>query len=57
MGDVNCCLSESLYDVGYRSLVNIDENDADVRQMSTRSGKTRPEMKFLQMDAGEVNIN
>ena len=57
MGDVNCCLSESLYDVGYRSLVNIDENDAYVRQMSMRSGKTRPEMKFLQMDAGDVNIN
>ncbi|XP_033642864.1 eEF1A lysine and N-terminal methyltransferase-like [Asterias rubens] len=56
VGDVNCCLSESLYDVGYRSLVNIDENDADVRQMSTRSGKTRPEMKFLQMDAGEMKL-
>ena len=46
----NSQLSENLYDVGYRSIVNVDISDVVVNQMEARNKIKRQSMQFLKMD-------
>ncbi|XP_065195073.1 eEF1A lysine and N-terminal methyltransferase-like, partial [Sycon ciliatum] len=57
VGCGNSRLSEDLYDVGYRSLVNIDISDVAVRQMAERNAQRRPGMQFLKMDMRELTFD
>ncbi|PIK59179.1 putative methyltransferase-like protein 13-like [Apostichopus japonicus] len=43
-------LSEDLYDLGYRNLVNIDISDVVIKQMKTRNEANRPDLIYEQMD-------
>ncbi|XP_048777270.2 eEF1A lysine and N-terminal methyltransferase-like isoform X2 [Ostrea edulis] len=51
IGCGNSVLSENLYDVGHHNITNIDISDVVVRQMTDRNREQRPDMKFLKMDA------
>jgi spermidine synthase len=46
----NSKLSEDLYDVGYRSLINIDISEIVIKQMNAKNSIKRPEMEFIKMD-------
>lgn len=50
IGCGNSRLSESLFDVGFRSIDNIDISDVVVRQMTARNKDKRPGMNFSKMD-------
>ena len=52
----NSKLSESLYDAGYNSLVNIDISDVVIKSMTKRNKNARAEMKFLLMDIKKVTL-
>lgn len=52
----NSQLSQDLYDVGYRSLINVDISDVVVKQMEARNKANRPEMQFLKMDLLEMKL-
>ncbi|XP_062613580.1 eEF1A lysine and N-terminal methyltransferase-like [Saccostrea cucullata] len=47
----NSVLSENLYDVGHHDITNIDISDVVVRQMIDRNKAQRPDMKYIKMDA------
>ena len=57
VGCGNSRLSEDLYDVGYRSLVNIDISEVAMRQMSERNAQRRPDMQFMTMDMRELSFD
>jgi len=52
----NSKLSESLYDAGYRGITNIDVSSVVVKQMLSKHGTIRPEMKFAKMDVMEMEF-
>lgn len=56
VGCGNSRLSEDLYDVGYRSLVNVDISDVVIRQMTERNQQRRPDMQFLRMDMRNMSF-
>ena len=56
IGCGNSQLSEDLYDVGYRQLVNIDISDVVIRQMKERNREVRAEMEFVKMDMLKVFV-
>lgn len=50
----NSDLSANLYDVGFRSIVNVDISETVVQQMTAKHAEIRPDMKFVQMDLLQV---
>ncbi|XP_070531894.1 eEF1A lysine and N-terminal methyltransferase-like [Ptychodera flava] len=50
VGCGNSRLSEDLYDIGYRNIVNIDIIDSVIKQMKLKNAKKRPEMVYEKMD-------
>jgi len=50
----NSDLSANLYDVGFRSIVNVDISATVVDQMSAKHAEKRADMKFVQMDLLQV---
>ncbi|XP_048833343.1 eEF1A lysine and N-terminal methyltransferase isoform X2 [Brienomyrus brachyistius] len=57
VGCGNSDLSEQLYDVGYRQLVNIDISDTVVSHMRQRNAERRPDLTFLQADATQTTFD
>ncbi|XP_037708168.1 eEF1A lysine and N-terminal methyltransferase homolog [Drosophila subpulchrella] len=51
LGCGNSKLSMDMYDTGFREITNIDISPIAVKKMLELNAKTRPDMKFLQMDA------
>lgn len=50
VGCGNSCLTEEMYDEGYRNIINIDNSPVVITQMIERN-MDRPEMLWLEMDA------
>jgi ubiquinone/menaquinone biosynthesis C-methylase UbiE len=55
VGCGNSTLSEDMYDEGFHRIVNIDISDVVIETMKQRNHATRPEMKWLAMDALDLN--
>ncbi|XP_017097345.2 eEF1A lysine and N-terminal methyltransferase homolog [Drosophila bipectinata] len=51
LGCGNSKLSMDMYDSGFRDITNIDISPVAVKKMLELNAKSRPDMKFLQMDA------
>ncbi|KAH8240559.1 hypothetical protein KR026_000152 [Drosophila bipectinata] len=51
LGCGNSKLSMDMYDSGFRDITNIDISPVAVKKMVELNAKSRPDMKFLQMDA------
>ncbi|XP_001356868.2 eEF1A lysine and N-terminal methyltransferase homolog [Drosophila pseudoobscura] len=51
LGCGNSKLSMDMYDSEYRDITNIDISPVAVKKMLEQNARTRPDMKFLQMDA------
>ncbi|XP_034668300.1 eEF1A lysine and N-terminal methyltransferase homolog [Drosophila subobscura] len=51
LGCGNSKLSMDMYDTGFRDITNIDISPVAVKKMLEQNARTRPDMKFLQMDA------
>ncbi|XP_029988019.1 eEF1A lysine and N-terminal methyltransferase [Sphaeramia orbicularis] len=51
VGCGNSELSEQLYDVGYKHLINIDISETVITHMSQRNAERRPGLTFQQVDA------
>ncbi|XP_016941888.2 eEF1A lysine and N-terminal methyltransferase homolog [Drosophila suzukii] len=51
LGCGNSKLSMDMYDTGFREITNIDISPIAVKKMLELNAKTRPDMKFLEMDA------
>ncbi|XP_012513220.1 PREDICTED: methyltransferase-like protein 13 isoform X2 [Propithecus coquereli] len=56
IGCGNSELSEQLYDVGYRDIVNIDISEVVIKQMRERNASRRPQMSFLKMDMTQMEF-
>ncbi|XP_045403321.1 eEF1A lysine and N-terminal methyltransferase [Lemur catta] len=56
IGCGNSELSEQLYDVGYREIVNIDISEVVIKQMRERNASRRPQMSFLKMDMTQMEF-
>ncbi|XP_067624855.1 eEF1A lysine and N-terminal methyltransferase homolog [Eurosta solidaginis] len=54
LGCGNSQLSMDMYDSGFRNITNIDISMVAIRRMLELNEKTRPDMKFLQMDATKM---
>ncbi|XP_062857364.1 eEF1A lysine and N-terminal methyltransferase [Trichomycterus rosablanca] len=54
VGCGNSELSEQLYDVGYRSLTNIDISETVVSHMNQRNAQRRSDLTFNQVDATQT---
>ena len=54
VGCGNSQLSADMYDVGYRTITNIDISDSVIRQMTDKNAEQRPDMKFIKMDITRV---
>ena len=54
IGCGNSQLSEDLYDVGYRHLINIDISEVVINQMKEKNKELRGDMEFIKMDMLEV---
>lgn len=53
--DFNLFLSETMYDVGIKNIVNIDLVESLIQQMAIKN-KNRTTMKWLKMDMLKVNF-
>ncbi|XP_072295356.1 eEF1A lysine and N-terminal methyltransferase isoform X1 [Eucyclogobius newberryi] len=51
VGCGNSELSEQMYDVGYKHLINIDISETVVNHMNQRNAERRPDLSFQQIDA------
>uniref|UniRef100_A0A2I2Z2N9 eEF1A lysine and N-terminal methyltransferase n=1 Tax=Gorilla gorilla gorilla TaxID=9595 RepID=A0A2I2Z2N9_GORGO len=56
IGCGNSELSEQLYDVGYRDIVNIDISEVVIKQMKECNATRRPQMSFLKMDMTQMEF-
>ncbi|XP_012539667.1 eEF1A lysine and N-terminal methyltransferase homolog isoform X1 [Monomorium pharaonis] len=54
VGCGNSTLSMSLYDVGYRNIVNIDISHIVIKQMRDINNDTRPDLVYEHMDATQM---
>ncbi|XP_047443253.1 eEF1A lysine and N-terminal methyltransferase [Mugil cephalus] len=54
VGCGNSELSEQLYDVGYKHLINIDISETVVTHMNQRNAERRPDLAFHQVDATQT---
>ncbi|KAL0107161.1 hypothetical protein PUN28_015585 [Cardiocondyla obscurior] len=57
VGCGNSTLSMSLYDVGYRSIVNIDISHIVIKQMRDINSGTRPDLVYEHMDATQMTYS
>ncbi|XP_016963875.1 eEF1A lysine and N-terminal methyltransferase homolog [Drosophila biarmipes] len=57
LGCGNSKLSMDMYDSGFREITNIDISPIAVKKMLELNAKTRPDMKFLQMDATAMTFS
>ncbi|KAH8412813.1 hypothetical protein KR009_005883 [Drosophila setifemur] len=57
LGCGNSKLSMDMYDSGFRDITNIDISPVAVKKMLELNAKTRPDMKFLQMDATAMTFS
>ena len=55
VGCGNSELSEQMYDVGYKSLTNIDISETVVTHMNQRNAERRPNLTFQQVDATQTH--
>ncbi|KAK7889328.1 hypothetical protein WMY93_024888 [Mugilogobius chulae] len=51
VGCGNSELSEQMYDVGYKHLINIDISETVINHMNQRNAERRPDLTFQQIDA------
>lgn len=51
VGCGNSELSEQMYDVGYKHLINIDISETVINHMNHRNAERRPGLSFHQVDA------
>ncbi|XP_033821638.1 eEF1A lysine and N-terminal methyltransferase isoform X1 [Periophthalmus magnuspinnatus] len=51
VGCGNSELSEQMYDVGYKHLINIDISETVINNMNQRNFERRPDLRFQQIDA------
>ncbi|KAH8279631.1 hypothetical protein KR018_011141 [Drosophila ironensis] len=56
LGCGNSKLSMDMYDSGFKDITNIDISPVAVKKMLELNAKTRPDMKFLQMDATAMSF-
>ncbi|TDG40126.1 hypothetical protein AWZ03_013447 [Drosophila navojoa] len=56
LGCGNSKLSMDMYDAGYRDITNIDISSVAVKKMIDLNAKTRPDMKFIKMDATKMSF-
>uniref|UniRef100_A0A8C6TBF5 eEF1A lysine and N-terminal methyltransferase n=1 Tax=Neogobius melanostomus TaxID=47308 RepID=A0A8C6TBF5_9GOBI len=54
VGCGNSELSEQMYDVGYKQLINIDISETVISHMNQRNAERRPGLSFQQIDATET---
>ncbi|XP_064535477.1 eEF1A lysine and N-terminal methyltransferase homolog [Drosophila montana] len=57
LGCGNSKLSMDMYDTGFRDITNIDISPVAVKKMIEINAKTRPDMKFIQMDATDMSFS
>ncbi|KAK2586784.1 hypothetical protein KPH14_011810 [Odynerus spinipes] len=57
VGCGNSTLSMSLYDVGYRNIINIDVSDVVIKQMLNINKNERPDLIYEQMDATQMTYS
>ncbi|XP_017873074.1 PREDICTED: methyltransferase-like protein 13 [Drosophila arizonae] len=56
LGCGNSKLSMDMYDTGFRDITNIDISSVAVKKMIDLNTKTRPDMKFIKMDATRMSF-
>ncbi|KAF5294177.1 hypothetical protein FQR65_LT10888 [Abscondita terminalis] len=56
VGCGNSSLSSDLYDVGCNKIISIDISEVVIRQMLNLHSKTRPDLKYLQMDVFQMEF-
>ncbi|EDW02775.1 eEF1A lysine and N-terminal methyltransferase homolog [Drosophila grimshawi] len=56
LGCGNSKLSMDMYDKGFRDITNIDISSVAVKKMIEINARTRPDMKFIQMDATAMSF-
>lgn len=56
VGCGNSKLSEQLYNIGYKNIINIDFSTFVIDQMNHKYKEICPEMQFLEMDACEMTF-
>lgn len=56
LGCGNSKLSMDMYDTGFRDITNIDISQVAVKKMIDLNAKTRPDMKFIKMDATKMSF-
>ncbi|XP_068150384.1 LOW QUALITY PROTEIN: eEF1A lysine and N-terminal methyltransferase homolog [Drosophila tropicalis] len=56
LGCGNSKLSMDMYDTGFRDITNIDISPVAVKKMLELNARTRPDMKFIQMDATAMSF-
>ncbi|XP_047349275.1 eEF1A lysine and N-terminal methyltransferase homolog isoform X1 [Vespa velutina] len=54
VGCGNSTLSMSLYDVGYRNIINIDVSEVVIKQMQNINKNDKPDLIYEQMDATQM---
>ena len=50
VGCGNSALSADMFDVGYKSIINIDISDVAIAQMIEKNRERRSDMPFIKMD-------
>lgn len=56
LGCGNSKLSMDMYDTGFKDITNIDISPVAIKKMIDLNARTRPDMKFLQMDATSMSF-
>ena len=56
IGANNSSIGESLYDVGYHSLVNVDPSESSIKKATSKNKDKRPDMTFDTMDFSKVKV-
>ncbi|ALC40309.1 CG2614 [Drosophila busckii] len=57
LGCGNSKLSMDMYDTGFKEITNIDISPVAVKKMLELNAKTRPDLKFIQMDATAMSFS
>lgn len=56
LGCGNSKLSEQLFSIGYKNIINIDFSSVCIEQMKNKYKEICPEMQFIEMDACEMTF-
>ena len=51
----NSKLSDDMYDVGFKSICNIDISETAIKRMASKNKETRPDMPYVVMDITKVS--